>query len=242
MKIFPAIDIIGGRVVRLYKGDYGKVKNYDLTVEEAAAKFKASGATHLHAVDLDGAKIGVAVNAEAVSRMISATDAFVEIGGGIRTEAQIQSYLAAGAARVILGTVAVKDFDFTVAMAKKYGNKIAVGVDAADGKVAVSGWREVTDIDALEFCEKLSRSGIRACIFTDISRDGTLSGTNMDIYRRLVCIDGLDVTASGGISSIEEIKKLKSIGVHSAILGKALYENKLDLAEAVKIAEGSDAY
>ncbi len=237
MYIFPAIDIIGGRVVRLYKGDYSAAKTYDVTVDEAARAFSAQGATHIHAVDLDGAKSGKAENADAVRRIISESGAFVEIGGGIRTEEQIQSYLAAGAGRVILGTIAVRDFDFVVDMVEKYGDGIAVGVDASDGKVAVSGWREVTDIDSVGFCERLVAAGANNIIYTDIACDGALGGTNVGIYERLVGIDGAKITASGGICSLAEISELKRLGAYAAILGKALYENKLDLRAAVELGE-----
>ena len=225
MKIFPAIDILGGKVVRLRRGDYRDVKTYETDCAQTATAFRTQGASCLHAVDLDGARVGKAVNVHAVERIISAADMFVEIGGGIRT------------GRVILGTVAVRDFGFTSAMVEKYGDKIAVGVDAADGNVAVAGWREVTDIRSVEFCERLAKSGVKSVIYTDISRDGMLGGTNMQIYSRLVQIDGLNITASGGISSIEEITALKDMGVHAAILGKALYENRLSLKAALAAAE-----
>lgn len=237
MIIYTAIDIIGGEVVRLEKGDFGAKKKYSLSVEQAAANFKAAGASHIHAVDLDGAKSGNADNAESVKRIISAGQCFVEIGGGIRSEAQIESYLQAGAGRVILGTVAVKNFKFTENAAKKYPGKIAVGVDAKGGKVAIGGWLEVTDIDSVEFCKRLADSGINSVIYTDVSRDGMLSGTNLEIYEKLVKIKGLEITASGGITYLGEILALKEMGVHAAILGKALYEGKLDLKEAVKAAE-----
>ena len=238
MKIFPAIDILGGSVVRLTHGDYNAVKRYECDCVKAARDFAAQGASCIHIVDLDGAKSGTAENADAIGRIIGAAELYAEVGGGIRTEAQIESYLRAGVGRVILGTVAVRDFDFTARMIKKYGDKIAVGVDAADGKVAVAGWREVTDVNAVAFCEKLADTGVSAVIYTDISRDGTLRGTNMKAYERLTRIDGLNVTASGGISSVKEISELKSIGVSAAILGKALYENKLSLADALAAAEG----
>lgn len=236
MQVFPAIDILDGKVVRLLMGDYGKVTNYALTAAEAAKKFKAEGAAYLHAVDLDGAKSGNADNAQSVKDIISATDMFVEIGGGIRTEGRIQSYLDAGAGRVILGTVAVKDFGFTERMVKKFGDRIAVGVDAAGGKVAVNGWKEVTDIDSVGFCEKLAGIGVKSVIYTDISRDGAMRGTNLEIYRKLVNIRGLKITASGGVTYIEEIKALKEMGVHAVILGKALYEGKIDLKAAIAAA------
>lgn len=238
MEIFPAIDIIGGRVVRLTNGDYSKQKSYPVACVEAALSFKAQGAKCLHAVDLDGAKSGRADNAETIKNIIDASDMFVEIGGGIRTEEQIVRYLEAGAGRVILGTAAVRDFPFVERMAKKYSGKIAVGVDAANGKVAISGWREVTDINALTFCKRLADAGVKNVIYTDISRDGAMKGTNLKVYEKLVKIKGLEITASGGITFIEEIKKLRGIGVYAAILGKALYEGALDLGEAVRAARG----
>ena len=241
MKIFPAIDIIGGRVVRLLRGDYDKVKNYSLSCVDAAISFKERGAGYIHAVDLDGAKSGFAENAQAIEKIIASSGLFVEVGGGIRTEKQIESYLAAGAGRVILGTAAVKDFEFTARMAKIYPAKIAVGVDAVDGKVAINGWREVTDLDSFDFCRRLYEKGVEYVIYTDISRDGALSGTNMEAYERLKKIDGLNITASGGITFIDEIKRLKEMDIYGAILGKALYEGKLDLVEALASAEGKDA-
>ncbi|MCD8295857.1 MAG: 1-(5-phosphoribosyl)-5-[(5-phosphoribosylamino)methylideneamino]imidazole-4-carboxamide isomerase [Clostridia bacterium] len=236
MKVFPAIDMINGEVVRLLKGDYGKVTRYSLSVEEAAKGFHADGARYLHAVDLDGAKSGRPDNAESVAKIIKAAPLFVEIGGGIREEGQISRYLSSGAGRVILGTVAVTDFPFVVRMAEKYGEKIVVGVDAADGKVAISGWRNVTDIDSIEFCMKLAKAGVRTVIYTDISKDGALAGTNLDIYKKLRDIEGLKITASGGITFLDEIGALKEIGVDAVILGRALYEGRLNLREAISVA------
>lgn len=237
MYIYPAIDIINGKVVRLFKGDYDRAESYPVSCVEAALSFKAQGASHIHAVDLDGAKSGNADNAKTVKSIISATDAFVEIGGGIRCEKQICAYLEAGAGRVILGTAAVRDFDFVKRMSEKYPGKIAVGVDALNERVAISGWREITDINSVGFCKKLCDNGIENVIYTDVSRDGTLSGTNIEVYEKLVKIDGLKVTASGGITTLSEIKKLKEIGVHAAILGKALYEGAISLNAAVREAE-----
>lgn len=236
MIILPAIDIMGGKVVRLCKGDYQSAKSYPLSCVKAAKSFVADGATHIHAVDLDGAKSGNADNAVTVKNIIDAVSAFVEIGGGIRTEEQIEKYLDVGASRVILGTAAVKNFNFVKAITAKYPGKIAVGVDAVNGNAAISGWREITDVNSIEFCKKLADAGIENVIYTDISRDGTLCGTNLEIYEKLVKISGLKITASGGISDISEIKILKEIGVYAAVLGKALYENRLSLAEAVKAA------
>jgi phosphoribosylformimino-5-aminoimidazole carboxamide ribotide isomerase len=238
MQIFPAIDIIGGKVVRLTKGDYNVKTEYKISPEQAATGFMEQGASHIHVVDLDGAKTGMAENAGAVQSIIKASGAFVEIGGGIRTEEQIKEYLNAGAGRVILGTVAVKNPDFTAKMVQKYGSRIAVGVDALGGKVAISGWKEVTNFNDFEFCVNLQKMGVQTVIYTDIATDGALQGTNLNCFKKLVTIPDLHIVASGGISSIEEIYALKQLGVQACILGKALYEGKLSLKDAVLAGEG----
>lgn len=237
MKIFPAIDIIDGKVVRLTRGDYGLKKDYPLTVLEAARNFKAQGAECLHIVDLDGAKSGFAENAQVIASVISETGLFAEVGGGIRSFKQIESYLNAGAGRVILGTAAVKNFDFCAEAAARYGEKIAVGVDANRGKVAVNGWLEETDINSFSFCKKLCSAGVKNVIYTDISRDGTLTGANLNDYKKLLETDGLKVYASGGIATLNDISALKKMGVSGAVLGKALYEGALDLKRVIKLAE-----
>ena len=241
MVIFPAIDMIAGRVVRLTRGDYGSVSEYALTPAEAARNFYAGGARHLHAVDLDGAKSGRAENAAAVGEIVRAAKLFVEVGGGIRTEAQIERYLAAGVGRVILGTAAVRDPAFTRRAAKNYPGRIAVGVDAREGKVAVSGWTEDSGRDAFDFCRELADAGVEYVIYTDISRDGLLAGANLAAYEKLSAVGGLKITASGGITGAAEISALRDMGVYAAIVGKALYENKLTLAEALAAAGESDA-
>lgn len=237
MIIFPAIDIIGGKVVRLTKGDYGKVTEYEISPLQAADNFYSDGARHMHVVDLDGAKSGNADNAKTIEEIVLKCNMFVEVGGGIRTEDQIKKYLDCGVKRVILGTVAVKDFDFVKRATEKFGQAISVGVDAYQGKVAVSGWREVTDIDSVEFCKRLANVGVNHIIYTDISRDGALNGTNLEIYEVLCQIEKLKITASGGITYLEEIEKLREMQLYGAILGKSLYENKLSLKKAVKVAE-----
>lgn len=237
MIIFPAIDIIDGMVVRLERGDYSTARKYSVTPFEAAEGFKRQGATHLHVVDLDGAKSGKSDNAQTIERIVSECGMFVEVGGGIRSVEQIQSYLDCGVRRVILGTVAVKDFSFVEKAVSLFGESVAVGVDAKDNKVAVSGWEEVTSLNSLEFCEKLKNAGVSNVIYTDISKDGMLKGTNMQIYEVLCQTEYPQITASGGISDITELKKLKSMGIYGAILGKALYENRIDLNMAVKIGE-----
>lgn len=233
MKIFPAIDILDGKVVRLLKGDYGKKKNYTLTPIEAASKFYGLGANYLHVVDLDGAKSGKADNAKIIEQIVKNNEMFVEVGGGIRDCAQIEKYIDCGASRVILGTAAVENFSLVEMAVEKFSDKIAVGVDAKDGKVAINGWREITAINSLDFCKSLKAAGVNNVIYTDISRDGMMSGTNIEIYKVLCQTEYPNITASGGISSIEEIVKLKELGVYGAILGKALYEGAIDLKVAL---------
>ena len=237
MIIFPAVDIIGGRAVRLVRGNYESAKVYADTAEKAAEDFKASGARYIHAVDLDGAERGKAVNGRVIENIIKITGAFTEVGGGIRTESQADEYLSAGAGRVIIGTAAVRDFALVKTLSRRYPFKIAVGVDAADGKVAVCGWKKITDINAFEFCKRLAGEGIDNVIYTDIARDGTLRGVNPNIYEKLSKIQGLKITASGGISGLEDIRKLKAAGVYAAVIGKAFYENALTLKEAAEAAE-----
>ena len=234
MQIFPAIDLSGGQVVRLYQGDYDKMTVYGADPCAVARDFIAAGAKYLHVVDLDGAKDGTLANFDSIAALAKQGGLYIEVGGGIRTEERIQKYLDLGVSRCILGTIAVKDFDFTARMAKKYGDKIAVGVDARDGYVAVSGWLETSREKGVDFCRRLRDAGVQTVIYTDISRDGAEQGTNLELYRELAGIEGLNITASGGVSSIEELKELQTIGTHAAILGKALYTGRLDLAEVIK--------
>lgn len=237
MLIFPAIDIINGNVVRLCNGDYGSVKQYSLTPLQAAREFYDSGARHMHVVDLDGAKSGNADNAKTIENIVKNCDMFVEVGGGIRTFDQIRAYLDCGVKRVILGTVAVKDRRFVSRAVEKFGNAISVGVDAKDNKVAVNGWKEVTQINSLQFCKELKEIGVNHIIYTDISKDGMLKGTNLDIYRVLCQTEQFKITASGGISFLNDIEQLRKMNVYGAIVGKALYENKLNLKEVLEVAE-----
>ena len=229
MQIFPAIDLKDKQVVRLTQGDYGKVEVYGQDPAAAARGFAAQGAKYLHVVDLDGAKDGALSNFDAVSAIIAATGMFVEVGGGIRDEARVRAYLEQGAGRVILGTAALRDFAFLQRMVDKYGEKIVVGVDAKDGFVATDGWLNVSRTQGVDFCRRLYDAGVGTIIYTDISRDGAEQGTNLSVYRELAGIAGLRVTASGGISSLDELRELQRIGTHAAILGKALYTGRLDL-------------
>lgn len=234
MQIFPAIDLSGGQVVRLYQGDYDQMTVYGADPCAVARDFIAAGAKYLHVVDLDGAKDGTLANFESISAIAKQGGLYIEVGGGIRTEERIQQYLDLGVGRCILGTIAVKDFDFTARMAQKYGGKIAVGVDARDGYVAINGWKELSEETGIEFCKRLRDAGVKTVIYTDISRDGAEKGTNLELYRELAKIEGLDITASGGVSSLEELKELQAIGTHAAILGKALYTGRLDLKTVVE--------
>ena len=236
MNIYPAIDLRDGKVVRFYQGDYDQMTVYQEDPVDVARSFKAAGADYLHLVDLDGAKDGELVNFDTIKAIVEDVDMFVEVGGGIRDEERIKQYLDLGVGRVILGTIAVKDREFLEKMVSVYGERIAVGVDARDDRVAINGWKEITDIDSFEFCEYLRDIGVKAVIYTDISRDGGLQGTNMEVYRKLQEIQGLEITASGGISFIEEIAELKNVTA-AAILGKALYSGLIDLAQAVEMAK-----
>lgn len=233
MQIFPAIDLRGGQVVRLYQGDYDRETVYAADPCAVARDFLTAGAKYLHVVDLDGARDGMLANFETIAAIVKQGGLYIEVGGGIRTEDRIRRYLDLGVGRCILGTIAVRDFDFTARMAQTYGDRIAVGVDARDGYVAVSGWKELSAERGVDFCRRLRDAGVKTVIYTDISRDGAEQGTNLDLYQQLAEIQGLDITASGGVSSIEELKELQRIGTRAAILGKALYTGRLDLKTVI---------
>lgn len=237
MLIYPAIDLLGGRVVRLFQGDYNQSVTYGDDPAAFAAGFVASGATHLHLVDLDGAKAGESRNFASVSAIAKAAPSmFTELGGGIRDEEGVERCFTAGVNRVILGTAALHNPEFTKKMAKKYPGRIAVGVDARDGKVAVEGWLSTSDTDSLSFCREMFSIGIEYVIYTDISRDGAEKGANLPIYETLASIKGLHVTASGGVSSLEDIRALRSMGLYAAIMGKALYAGTVKLEDALRVA------
>ena len=238
MQIFPAIDLRGGQVVRLYQGDYDQETVYAADPCAVARDFLAAGARYLHVVDLDGARDGTLANFETIAALVRQGGLYIEVGGGIRTEERIRRYLDLGVDRCILGTIAVKDFAFTERMAQTYGEHIAVGVDARDGFVAVNGWKEISQERGVDFCRRLRDAGVKTVIYTDISRDGAEQGTNLDLYRELAGIEGLDITASGGVSSIEELRELQTIGTKAAILGKALYTGRLDLKTVIEEVEG----
>lgn len=234
MQIFPAIDLRGGQVVRLYQGDYDQMTVYGADPCAVARDFLAAGARYLHVVDLDGALDGTLANFDTIAAIARQGGLYIEVGGGIRDEERIRRYLDLGVGRCILGTIAVKDFAFTERMARKYGDRIAVGVDARDGYVAVSGWKELSAERGVDFCRRLRDAGVKTVIYTDISRDGAEQGTNLDLYRELAKIDGLDITASGGVSSMAELRELRQIGTKAAILGKALYTGRLNLKTVIE--------
>lgn len=240
MYLFPAIDLIGGQAVRLVKGDYNQKTVYSNSPVEVAKSFYEAGAEYLHVVDLDGAKSGNTDNLSVIADIIKESGLKVEVGGGIRSEEVIKKYIDAGVYRVILGTVAVTDPEFCREMTAKYGDKIAVGVDIKDGFVAIKGWTEVAEKTCFDFCKELEEMGVKTVICTDISKDGLLSGTNLELYKELQNKFNIDFTASGGVSSLEDIKALMEIGVYGAILGKALYTGDVDLKEAVVITKGGN--
>ena len=235
MKIFPAIDLRGGKVVRLLQGDYSKETVYSEDPLAIAEEFEAAGAEYLHVVDLDGAIDGTQPNFAAVSDIVESTGLKVEIGGGIRNEEIVVDYAQIGALRVIIGTMAVTDPEFTRRMIKKHGSNVAVGIDIVGTKVAINGWTKVTDTTVDELVEELIDDGVNAIICTDIARDGAMKGTNLELYKKLVSNYGgyIDIMASGGISTMDDLRALNDIGVYGSVVGRALYNGALDLRKVL---------
>ena len=241
MKLYPAIDLRGGQAVRLYQGDYDQMTVYNADPAAQAREFIAAGAKYLHVVDLDGAKDDTTANMTTIAAIAKQGGLFIEVGGGIRSEEVIKTYLDAGVFRVILGTAAVQNPAFLEEMVRKYGEKIAVGVDIKDGRVAIKGWTEVSEESCFAFCEKLQKIGVKTIICTDISKDGLLSGTNLELYRQLSEKCKVDIVASGGVTTLDDVKKLAEMKLYGAILGKALYTGNIDLAAAVTLTkEGNE--
>ena len=236
MILFPAIDLFEGKAVRLFKGDYAQMTVYSEHPEEIGKDFAACGATHAHLVDLEGAKSGETPNLETVIRIRESSGLFCEIGGGIRSMEVVKRYLDAGLDRVILGTAAVEDEKFLTAAVEKYGEKIAVGADVRDGFIAVKGWTEKSAIGLMDFCRKMEKIGVKTLICTDISRDGAMRGTNREMYRELSEELGLQITASGGVSSMEDVESLRKMNLYGAIIGKAYYTGDIDLKKALEVA------
>lgn len=239
MNIFPAIDLYGGKVVRLYKGDYDKMTVYSSDPVGVACSFADAGAKYLHLVDLEGARSGECPNFEVIREIALKSGLKIEIGGGIRTADVIKRYLEAGVMRVILGTAAVQNSEFLESSLAVWGDRIAVGVDVRDGKVAVKGWTELSDFDVYTYMDRLQSLGVSTVICTDISKDGVLGGTNRELYRSLSEKYSIDIVASGGVTTAEDIKVLCEMKLYGAILGKALYAGKIDLSEAIKACRES---
>lgn len=235
MILFPAIDLYDHKVVRLLKGDYEKMTVYSDDPLATAKNIESMGGKWLHLVDLEGAKDGTTPNFDVVSAIAKETGLKVEIGGGIRSFETIEKYLNAGVQRVILGTKAVKDPGFLKEAVSKWGDKIAVGVDAKNGKVAVNGWMDVLDIDMFDFLQDIKEMGVKTAIVTDISKDGAMKGTNLPLYERLSKLSGIDITASGGVSTLDDLKALKAMDIYGAILGKAMYNGAIVLSEALEL-------
>ncbi len=236
MEILPAIDLLNKKAVRLLKGDYEKVTVYSDYPPFFAKEFEKSGAKWIHVVDLDGAKNGTTENFEIIEKIVKETSLKVEVGGGIRNLETVEKYLSLGVERVILGTAAVENEDFLKQALEKYGKKIAVGVDLKDGFVAVKGWLEKTQLSGIEFCKKLEKLGVQTIICTDVSKDGAMQGANFSLYENLIKNVKVNIVASGGVSCLEDIEKLKKTGLYGAIVGKAYYLGAVKIEDCLKVA------
>lgn len=237
MLIYPAIDLYGSKAVRLYKGDYAQMTVYSDNPVAVAKDFAAKGATCIHLVDLEGAKSGTTPNFDTVAAIKKETGLLCEIGGGIRSMDTIEKYLSAGIDRVILGTAAVTEPGFVEAAVSKYGDKIAVGIDIKDGYVAIKGWTVKSEENAMEFTAKMEKIGVKTMICTDISKDGAMQGTNHELYRELSEKFSMNIIASGGVSSLEDVERLAKLNIHGAIVGKAYYTGAIDLVQAIEVAK-----
>lgn len=236
MNIFPAIDLYEGQAVRLFKGDYQQMTVYNPNPVEVAKDFEMQGAQYLHLVDLEGAKSGLTPNLDTVKAIVEETSLFTEIGGGIRSMETIEAYFSIGVDRVILGTAAVTDEAFLLEAVQKYGEKIAVGVDIKDGCVAIKGWTTTSEYTCDEFCKKMQDIGVKTLICTDISKDGAMQGPNRELYQRLSEQYQVQIVASGGVSSINDIRELAELDLYGAIIGKAYYTGAVSIKEAIEVA------
>lgn len=236
MKIFPAIDLFDGKAVRLYKGDYNEMTVYSENPESVALDFKNAGADSIHLVDLEGAKDGTTPNLETVEKIVKASGLFAEIGGGIRSMEVLEKYFSVGVSRAILGTSAVTDEAFLDEAVAKYGDRIAVGADVKNGYIAIKGWTAKSEYTLDEFFAKMQTKGVKTVICTDISRDGAMRGTNLEMYKQLSEKYTIDIIASGGVSSLDDVRELRKMNLHGAIIGKAYYTGAIDLSEAIKEA------
>ena len=238
MNIFPAIDMIGGKAVRLVKGDYDKMTVYSDSPLEVARSFQAVGAKFIHMVDLDGAKDGSTANFGTIREILSSTSLSASVGGGIRNMETVRRYVEAGVDRVIIGTAAVKNPEFLEEAVRAYPENIAVGVDIKDGMVAIKGWTELSEYSCFDFCERMQKTGVKTIICTDVSKDGMMMGTNLELYAELQSRYSMKIIASGGVSTLDDVKKLSEMKLYGAILGKALYTGAIDLGDALKVARG----
>lgn len=237
MIIFPAIDLYEGKAVRLLKGDYDKMTVYSDNPASVAAEFRNMGATHIHLVDLEGAKNGTTPNIETVRKIKAECGLFTEIGGGVRSMETVEAYIGAGIDGVILGTAAVTDEKFLVDAIKEYGGRIAVGADIKDGRVAIKGWTEKSEYSCFDFFDKMQKIGVETVICTDVSKDGAMQGTNVELYRELSEKFSINICASGGVSSIDDVRRLRSLDLYGAIIGKAYYTGAVSLKEAIEVAK-----
>lgn len=237
MIIFPAIDLYEGKAVRLLKGDYDKMTVYSDNPASVAAEFRNMGATHIHLVDLEGAKNGTTPNIETVRKIKAECGLFAEIGGGVRSMETVEAYIGAGIDRVILGTAAVTDEKFLVDAVKEYGGRIAVGADIKDGRVAIKGWTEKSEYSCFDFFDKMQKIGVETVICTDVLKDGAMQGTNVELYRELSEKFSINICASGGVSSIDDVRRLRSLDLYGAIIGKAYYTGAVSLKEAIEVAK-----
>ena len=237
MLIYPAIDLYEGKAVRLFKGDYAQMTVYSNDPAALAERFAGCGATHIHIVDLEGAKTGETPNMKTILEIKERGGLFCQVGGGIRSMEVVDRYLGAGLDRVILGTAAVTESGFVERAVEKYGERIAVGIDIKDGFVAIRGWTEKSDWNAFDFCHKMQNIGVKTLICTDISKDGAMSGTNHELYGRLMKSFDMNIIASGGVSSVEDIRRLADVGLYGAIVGKAYYTGAIDLGKAIEVAK-----
>ncbi len=235
MIILPAIDILGGECVRLFKGEYGTARRVAASAVETVKSFENAGADYIHMVDLDGAKTGTTVNRELFYSLAKMTNVPIELGGGIRSMEMVDEYIGGGISRVILGSAALKNPDFVKRAIDKYGEKIAVGIDAKNGFVSTEGWLDDSDVDYIEFAKEMEKAGVKNIIFTDISKDGTLAGPNLEQLSALSKAVGIDITASGGVHNLQDIMNLCDMKLYGAITGRAIYDGTLDLAEAIQV-------
>ena len=237
MYILPAIDLYEKKAVRLFKGDYSQMTIYSDNPVEFALDFQKQGAKYIHIVDLEGAKDGTTPNIDIIKDIAKNCDLFIEVGGGIRNLKVVEEYINAGVGRVILGTAAVKDEAFLKEAVDLYGEKIAVGIDIKDNYVAIKGWTKKSQYTCFEFCKKMQETGVKTIICTDISKDGAMKGTNVELYKELSEKFDLDIIASGGVSSMDDVKKLAELNIHGAIIGKAYYEKAINLTEAIEVSK-----